>query len=133
MYGFLSRQPKNYSSSSIRDYFSRETPWKFCPYCILITTRNAKSHSVTSKTLNAYRKKNVFLLAVNRTSKILLVRCGICIVMSDPLAGRYKQVAKIDTKSNSSQTPESFLSHMIFGRKDLSFLMENNSFLIGAF
>ena len=36
-------------------------------YCILITTRNAKSHSVTSK--------------IRHASKILLVRCGICIVM----------------------------------------------------
>ena len=27
------------------------------------------------------RNNNAFLLAVNRTSKILLVRCGICIVM----------------------------------------------------
>ena len=50
-------------------------------YCVLITTRNAKSRSVTSKTRNAYLDKNALLFAVNRTSNILLVRCGICIVM----------------------------------------------------
>ena len=48
-------------------------------YSILITTRNAKSHSVTSKTRIC--NKNSFVLAGNQTSKVLLVCCGICIVM----------------------------------------------------
>ena len=60
---------------------------KFTSVQCTVRSVQSKSHRVTSQTRNA------FLLAVNRTSKILLVRCGTCIVMPKPCETRCQVVA----------------------------------------